>query len=170
MKNSIPILAAVALASCSQNTRNAESASADSSALDNAIAKISSQLYAKMTVSPTIKMGKPMQMRFTVYNDANSIQQFCKWHSLFKPLISKYLDITNESGEEANCKGAMAKRVIPPPANSYVKIAPKDSLSVIVDLAIGYNITKPSTYKLEYNAQNISGLIVKDSFSFFYWK
>ncbi|MFP5079772.1 protease [Pedobacter sp. JCM 36344] len=155
MKNSIPILAAVALASCSQKTRNAESASADSAALDNAIAKNSSPPYAKMIVSPTIKMGKPVQMRFTVHNDADSIQQFCKWHSVFN--------------EQANYKGAMATRVMPPPANSYVKIEPKDSLSVIFDLAKGYDITELSTYKLGYNAQNMSRLIVKDSVSV-YWK
>ncbi|MEJ7557992.1 MAG: protease [Pedobacter sp.] len=171
MKNSILVLAALTLASCSQSTRNSDSAaSSDSLKSDTTITAVSSPLYAKMTVAPVIKAGEAVQMRFTVYNDADSVQQFCKWHTPFEPLISKYLDITDESGEEAMYKGAMAKRMMPPPAESYVKIQPKDSLSVTVDLLKGYAITKPATYKLKYNSQNISGLVVKDSVSFTYGK
>jgi hypothetical protein len=171
MKNSLLILAVLALASCSQSTRNSESAAtADTLKADTSIKTVSSPLYAKMTVSPVVKMGEALEMRFTVYNDADSVQQFCKWHTPFEPLMSKYLDITDESGEEAMYKGAMAKRIMPPPADSYIKIQPKDSLSVTVDLLKGYGILKPSIYKVKYNAQNMSGLVVKDSLSFVYEK
>lgn len=169
MKNSLLVLAALTLASCSQSTRNTEATAAvDSLKLDTLAT--TSPLYAKMTIAPVIKAGEAIQMRFTVYNDADSIQQFCKWHTPFEPLLSKYLDITDESGEEALYKGAMAKRMMPPPADSYVKVKPKDSLSVLVDISKGYTISKPSVYKLKYNAQNMSGLIVKDSLSFAYGK
>jgi hypothetical protein len=171
MKNSLLILAALTLASCSQSTRNTESiATADSLKGDSSTISTSSPLYAKMSVAPIIKAGEAIQMRFTVYNDADSVQQFCKWHTPFEPLLSKYLDITDESGEEALYKGAMAKRMMPPPADSYIKINPKDSLSIVVDLSKGYTISKPSVYKLKYNAQNMSGLVVKDSLTFAYGK
>lgn len=171
MKNLLLVLAALTLASCSQSTRNMEStATADSLKSDSSISTNSSPLYAKMSVAPIIKAGEAIQMRFTVYNDADSVKQFCKWHTPFEPLLSKYLDITDESGEEVLYKGAMAKRIMPPPADSYIKIKPKDSLSVVVDLLKGYSISKPSVYKLKYNAQNMSGLVVKDSLSFAYGK
>ena len=156
MKNLLFILAVVILASCSQSTRKTDTKA--------------SPLYAKMTITPNIAVTDSILMRFTVYNDADSVQQFCKWHTPFEPLLSKYLDITNESGEEANYQGAMAKRMMPPPADSYLKVQPNDSLSVVVNVSKGYNITKPSTYYIKYNAQNMSGLIVKDSVSFRYGK
>jgi len=159
------------VASCSQSTRNSESASnADSALKDSSTVLASTPIYAKMSIAPTIKIGSPVSLRFTVYNDADTVQQFCKWHTPFEPLLSKYLDITDEAGEEAMYKGAMAKRIMPPPADSYIKVKPKDSLSVVVDLLQGYGITKPATYKVKYNAQNMSGLIVKDSLSFTYSK
>jgi hypothetical protein len=115
-------------------------------------------------------MGEPIEMRFTVYNDADSVQQFCKWHTPFEPLLSKYLDITDQSGEDILYKGAMAKRIMPPPADSYIKVQPKDSLSIVVDILKGYSISKSSIYKVKYNSQNMSGLMVKDSVSFSYGK
>jgi len=156
MKNLLFILAVVILASCSQSTRKTDTKA--------------SPLHAKITIAPNIAVTDSILMRFTVYNDADSVQQFCKWHTPFEPLLSKYLDITNESGEEANYQGAMAKRMMPPPADSYLKVQPNDSLSVVVNVSKGYNITKPSTYNVKYNAQNMSGLIVRDSVSFKYGK
>jgi hypothetical protein len=171
MKNSLLVLAVFTLASCSQSTRNLDStANTDSLKADTSVKAISSPLYAKMTVPSSIKTGEAVQMRFTVYNDADSVQQFCKWHTPFEPLMSKYLDIKDENGEEAMYKGAMAKRIMPPPADSYIKIQPKDSLSIVVDLLKGYSITKPATYKLKYNGQNMSGLVLNDSVSFAYKK
>jgi hypothetical protein len=170
MKNSLLVLALIAFASCSQSTRNTDSATTDSLKSDTVLTSASSTVYAKMSLSPTIKAGEALQMRFTVYNNADTVQQFCKWHTPFEPLLSKYLDITDEAGEEASYKGAMAKRMMPPPADSYLKVKPKDSLTTVVDLAKGYNITKPGTYKVKYNAQNMSGLIVADSVIFVYSK
>jgi len=161
----------VLLASCSQSTRNTDqSATTDSLKSDSSVTPVSKGLYAKMTVAPSINIGQPVEMTFTVYNDADTAQQFCKWHTPFEPLLSKYLDITDDKGEEVMYKGAMAKRIMPPPADSYIKIQPKDSLSVKVDLLKGYDIVKPATYKVKYNAQNMSGLTVTDSITFSYRK
>jgi hypothetical protein len=170
MKNSFLILAALAFASCSQSTTKTESVKTDS--LKSTIVKqtVASPIYAKMSIANSIKSGDVVQMRFTVFNDADTVQQFLKWHTPFEPLLSKYLDITTENGEEVNYIGAMAKRMMPPPADSYIKVQPKDSLSVVVDLSKGYNISKPAKYSVKYNAQGMSGLVVKDSVSFIYEK
>ena len=123
-----------------------------------------------MSMKDTVKAGEPVELKFTVYNNADTAQHFCKWHSPFEPFISKYLDIKSASGEEVNYKGAMAKRMMPPPASSYIAVNSKDSVSTQVDLLKGYDISKPGRYSITYVGQNMSGLVVKDSISFVYAK
>lgn len=174
MKNIFPILSAAVLllASCSPSTRNADAGNtADSvtASSDSAVAT-AKPLFATMKMKDQVNAGDSVKLKFTVYNNADSVQQFCKWHTPFEPLMSKYLDVKAENGEEPAYKGAMAKRIMPPPADSYIKVKPGDSLAVEVDLLKGYAITKPGKYSVSYNAQNMSGLVVKDSVVFVYGK
>jgi hypothetical protein len=158
----------LALSSCGINnngTQNSTEPLDSTAAVDGTAEK---GLYAKMLVKDTVKAGELLELKFTVYNSADTAQHFCKWHTPFEPFISKYLDIKSTSGEEVNYKGAMAKRVMPPPADSYMAVNPNDSISTIVDLLKGYDITKPAKYTITYTGQNMSGLIVKDSISFVY--
>lgn len=160
------------LSACSQNTRTADSTTVktDSTASTSAVQTEEKGLFAVMQMKDTVKTGDKAELRFTVYNHADSTQQFCKWHTPFEPLMSKYLDVKDENGQEVNYKGAMAKRMMPPPASSYLKVNTKDSASVTVNLLDAYAITKPAKYTLIYVGQNMSGLIVKDSISFVYIK
>jgi hypothetical protein len=164
--------AILALSACSPATRNTDdnAVKTDSSTTQSTPLTESKALFAKMSIQDTIKNGGLPELKFTVYNQADTAQQFCKWHTPFEPLMSKYLDIKDENGEEVNYKGPMAKRIMPPPASSYVKLNAKDSLSIVVDLSKAYAITKPAKYTVIYNSQNISGLIVKDSITFVYGK
>jgi hypothetical protein len=123
-----------------------------------------------LKIKDTIKVGEPVTLKFTIYNHADTAQQFCKWHTPFEPLISKYLEVKDENGVEVDYKGAMAKRIMPPPASSYIKVNSKDSLTIDVDLLKGYAITKTSKYTVKYVGQGMSGLIVADSVSFVYKK
>jgi hypothetical protein len=170
MKNYQLIIPAfmIALSACSiSNTTSTTNQHADSVTQD--VADTTRQvLKAKMQITGSIKVGTPLEMRFTVYNDTDSALQFLKWHTPFEPLVSKYLDIKDENGLEVDYRGAMAKRMMPPPADSYIKIQPGDSLSATVDLLKGYAITKPSKYAVVYSGGNISGLTVSDSVSFVY--
>lgn len=171
MKNIIPILSAAVLmlSSCSPSTRATDgTVQTDTTAGIDSAKTTAQPLFAVMKINSTIKAGDSVKLKFTVYNTADSVQQFCKWHTPFEPLISKYLDVKAENGEEANYRGAMAKRIMPPPADSYIKVKPGDSLSVDVDLLKGYAITKPGKYSISYNAQQMSGLVVKDSVVFVY--
>jgi len=162
--------AMLALSSCSQNTRTTDAKGTTDTVTTEVSATEEKGLFADMSIKDTVKVGELVTLKFTVHNNADSVQQFCKWHTPFEPWISKYLDIKDETGEEVAYKGAMAKRIMPPPADSYLKVNSKDSLSVEVDLLKGYNITKPAKYTVVYNSQSMSGLIVKDSISFVYSK
>jgi len=172
MKNFKMIIPAalVVLSACSQSTTGSKNASnsADSTATENPAA--AQGLVATMQVADTIRVGSALQMKFAVHNYADTATSFCKWHTPFERWMSKYLDIKDENGVEANYKGAMAKRVMPPPADSYIKLNAKDSVSVTVDLLEGYDISKPGKYTVKYQGGDISGLVVKDSLSFVYIK
>jgi hypothetical protein len=175
MKNLSILLSTVVvllLSSCEVNNNGAQSSTdtANSSATVVVDSTAEKGLFAKMSVKDTIKVGESIELKFTVDNNTDSAQHFCKWHTPFEPFISKYLDVKSESGEEVNYKGAMAKRVMPPPASSYITVNSKDSISSTVDLLTGYDITKPAKYTITYVGQNMSGLIVKDSISFIYTK
>jgi len=169
MKNYKLILpvALLALAACSQSTMKTDGTTASDSTVVTA-ANADTALYATMKIQENIKVGDSVLLRFTVYNPADSAKQFCKWHTPFEPLMSKYLNITDEKGEEVAYKGAMAKRMMPPPASAYLSLNAKDSTAVTVDLLKGYAISKPARYKVVYEGQNMSGLIVKDSVFFNY--
>jgi len=160
--------AVIALSSCSQRTRSADGTTDSLSTVQNE--NTLKGLFGQMQLPAVVKAGDPVVLKFTVYNNSDSIQQFCKWHTPFEPLMSKYLDIKDENQQEALYKGPMAKRIMPPPADSYIKIKPKDSLSANVDVLKAYAISKPGRYSITYSGQNMSGLIVKDSISFIYVK
>lgn len=167
MKNiqSILCMAMLAISACSVKTRNTKSA--DSTAAGSA-QKSQKGLFAKMKIKDTIKLGDSVLLKFTVYNAADTAQHFCKWHTPFEPLMSKYLEVKNEQGEEADYRGAMAKRMMPPPASSYIKVNSKDSLVSTVDLLKAFALSKPARYTITYTGQNMSGLRITDSVTFVY--
>ena len=100
-------MAVLALSACGVKTNNTAK-NADSTAVSGAV-QTAKPLFAKMQIRDTIKAGDSVLLKFTVYNTADSAQQFCKWHTPFEPLMSKYLEVKNDKGEEMNYLGAMAK-------------------------------------------------------------
>ncbi|MGO3109552.1 MAG: protease [Sphingobacterium sp.] len=160
----------LAFSSCGiSNDKNQTNASSTHSS-DTVVHKdtLEKGLIAKISINDVVAADEPVELTFTVYNRADTVQRFCKWHTPFEPFISKYLDIKSANGEEVNYKGAMAKRVMPPPADSYIEVKPKDSVTVRVDLLIGYDFIDSGEYTIIYTGQNMSRLIVTDSVAFTY--
>jgi len=151
-------------ASCSTQNKTTEesiSGTADSTGVKR-------DIYAVMSISDTVRMGDSVMLKFTVYNPTDSARKFLKWQTPFEPLLSKYLDIKNDKGEEAQYVGAMAKRMMPPPADAYITIAPGDSLMAAVNLVQGYALTKAGKYTVTYNSEGVSNLKVEKEVSFIY--
>ena len=171
MKNyQILAIALLALSSCGVQPGNQTAEKADSAKSLTDTAAIQKALTAEMTIKDTIKTGDFVLLKFTVKNNKADTATFCKWHTPFEPLMSKYLDIKDENRNEVNYKGAMAKRMMPPPATAYITLKANDSLSVNVDLLKAYAIDKPAKYTITYNSTGISGLTVQKSVSFVYIK
>jgi len=138
----------IALAGCSQKVQTTQK---DSSAA-------SDSLYVTLSSANIIKVGEKVNLRFVVHNRYSMGKSFCKWHTPFEPLMSKYLDIKDEQGNEAAYKGPMAKRIMPPPADSYLMVNPKDTLVTDVDLRKAYQLDTGKKYTVSYNSGAISGL------------
>ncbi|MGY3214074.1 protease [Mucilaginibacter sp. HD30] len=150
-------------ASCSmQNNKT------DDATMATQVPDTEKNIYAVMAINDTIRTADSVLLKFTVYNPTDSIKKFLKWQTPFEPLLSKYLDIKDEQGQEVQYKGAMAKRMMPPPADAYISLNSKDSLVTKVDVLKGYALTKPGKYTIEYTSENISGLKVNKTISFIY--
>jgi hypothetical protein len=155
MKNLLLLfISALTLGSCSESTLNSNK---------QPVVVSNNGLLTTINVQNENPSKEGQLLTFKVKNNGDSTISFCKWHTPFEPLMSKYLDVTNEDGTEMAYKGPMAKRIMPPPADSYVAVKPGDSISVDFDLLKGYEINKPGNYTIKYNSENMSGLTVKDS-------
>jgi hypothetical protein len=170
MKHYQLILAAsvFALSSCGiSNTSSTGTSSADSNLQADQEMKLEGP-QGVMQIRDTITIGNPIELKFTVVNNTDTIQQFLKWDTPFEPLVSKYLDVKDAEGTQVNYRGAMAKRAMPPSADSYIKVNPGDSLVANINLLDGYAITRASKYTIIYVGANMSGITVRDSVSFVY--
>jgi hypothetical protein len=158
-------VAVMMITACSSRKQNESESASDP---DTVVATDSSQhqLTASMFIKPVINSGDSALLTFTVYNRTDEDLVFCKWHTPFEPPMSKFLDIVYEQGKESQYLGAMAKRVMPPPSESYIKVKAGDSLSTTVDLRKSYLIDQPGTYSVKYNSEDISNLAVNDSVTF----
>lgn len=168
MKNSRLIIPAllVLFSACSEATRN--TATTKNENTGQTAAYKTDSLEVKLNINGNVATGEPLLLRFVVYNNTDSVKKFCIWHTPFEPLMSSYLSITNDKGEEAQYKGAMAKRVMPPPASSYTQVNPGDSLVANADLLKAYDLKKGSSYKAVYTGGNMSGLASRDTVTFIY--
>ncbi|PUZ23859.1 peptidyl-Lys metalloendopeptidase [Chitinophaga costaii] len=123
-------------------------------------------LVTVITMPSTIKTGGPVMLTFTVTNPSNKELKFLKWETPFEGFRNDCFDILNNAGELLPYHGIMAKRVMPPPADAYITVAPGQSTSASIDLATGYRITLPGDYSVEYTASNMSGLKKVNKISF----
>lgn len=98
-----------------------------------------------------------VQLTFTVVNHADSAQRFVKWETPFEPQLGKYLEVMDEKGQEAEFKGAMARRVMPPPAEAYIEVPAHDSVRTAFNLAKNYTLAA-GQYTIKYVGGGVSGL------------
>lgn len=96
-------------------------------------------------------------LTFTVVNHADSTQKFVRWETPFEPRLGKYLDVIDEKGQEAAFKGAMARRVMPPPAEAYIAVPAHDSVQTTFNVTTNYTLAE-GQYTIKYVGGGVSGL------------
>lgn len=168
MKYALVAAIAVLFLASSCGLNNTASTSLTDTASAPSTTEIGKGLYVTMRICDTIRTGQPLELLFMVKNTTDTTIRFLKWDTPFEPLVSKYLDIVDAKGHQMDYRGAMAKKMMPPPAESYITVPPGDSLSAVVNLLDAYAITEPSQYTLVYVGGNMSGLVARDSVTFVY--
>ncbi|GAA4790628.1 hypothetical protein GCM10023231_18160 [Olivibacter ginsenosidimutans] len=115
-------------------------------------------LVAVLRIDSIASLSDSLFMVFKVYNPSPDTLRFTQYHTPFEGFLNNFLTVTDEQGQEIPYRGAMAKRVMPPPEETYCTVAPSASDSIRFSLLKGYAITKPGLYTIEYNAGNVSGM------------
>ena len=115
-------------------------------------------LYAVLEADSALRLQDSLMIGFKVVNPTTDTLQFTVYHTPFEGFISKFLTVTDGEGKEVDYIGAMAKRVMPPPADSYHTLAPGQDESVMFDLKKGYKIENAGTYTLQYNSERINDI------------
>ncbi|OOQ57802.1 hypothetical protein [Mucilaginibacter pedocola] len=119
---------------------------------------ISEAQKLEVRLQPGNNSGKGSAMLvFTVTNPTNKPLRFCKWETPFEPAIGKYFRIMDEKGEEAAFRGAMARRVMPPPASAFTIVPAHSSVKTMISLADKYELSA-HRYTVRYTGGGVSGL------------
>ncbi|MGN6395832.1 MAG: hypothetical protein ACTHMI_09725 [Mucilaginibacter sp.] len=121
-------------------------------------------LKVAMDITP-VNNSQEVYLTFTVTNNSNQEVRFVKWETPFEPRLGKYFEIVDNTGNEALFKGAMARRVMPPPAGAYITVKPHDKVSTRINLADNYTFNGNS-YQLKYVGGGVSGLQTGKSVKF----
>lgn len=149
--STILTLAALFAAGC-QTQKNTTTAIQDSIPASTDTAKLQTRLGVLL---PAISADSVM-LTFTVINHSNQPKRFCRWETPFDHL-GKYFDIADAQGTEAPFKGAMARRMMPPPAEAYLTVAAHDSTQTTINLSRNYTL-QPGNYTVKYVGGGVSGL------------
>jgi hypothetical protein len=145
------LMAAVTVAGC-QNRKSTSTASNAKQTIKN-----SGKLEARLTPAARVFTKDSISLAFTVINNADTAQRFCKWETPFEPRIGKYFEITDDKGNEAPFRGAVARRKMPPPPESYISVPAHDSVRTLFNLADKYTF-KTGQYLVKYSGGGVSGL------------
>lgn len=113
----------------------------------------------EMRLAPAAQVFTPdsVMLSFTIVNHADTAQRFVKWETPFEPFLGKYLEIKDTNGTEAEFRGAMARRVMPPPAEAYIEVAAHDSVNTVFNAAKNYSLAA-GAYSIKYTGGGVSGL------------
>ncbi|WP_345954795.1 protease [Mucilaginibacter sp. PAMB04168] len=115
------------------------------------------KLVTRLQIAARSASTESAFLLFTVVNNTDKAQRFCKWETPFEPRLGKYFEIVDNQGNEATFKGAMARRVMPPPPEAYMIVPAHGSVKTTINLANNYEL-KAKKYTVSYTGGGVSGL------------
>ena len=143
---------------CGTSTNNQGSEVKDTSTVNLAPAVSDTSLYVTLETKDQYKLSDSILIDFVVHNPTKDTLKFTQYHTPFEGVISKFVDVIGADSVEVDYIGAMARRIMPPPADTYHAVAPNESKRISFDLKKGYKIDKVGTYSIQYNSERISGI------------
>ena len=115
-----------------------------------------SDLRATLKGPDSVPVGKPINVRFTLLNDADVSLYVLKWYTPLEGVAGGIFRVECE-GQELEYEGILAMRGHPSP-ECYVKLEPGAEVSAEVDLSQVYDFSRPGEYTIEFLSPGISHL------------
>jgi hypothetical protein len=107
-------------------------------------------LDCTLEVDETYPVGEPVNLRFELYNPTDRPLYVLIWYTPLEGVAGDIFQVTRD-GEELPYQGMLAKRG-DPTREEYIAIEPGEAASAEVDLGVGYALSTPGTYQVQFTA------------------
>ncbi|MEO8347273.1 MAG: protease [Acidobacteriota bacterium] len=105
-------------------------------------------LACRLEAEPGSVAGGPVKVRFTLSNRGAIPLRVLRWQTPLEGFWSDMLDVIY-GGRKLAYEGPLMKRGDPGPED-YVEIAPRKSVTAVVDLAGPYDVRRAGTYEVAF--------------------
>jgi hypothetical protein len=145
---------AVVLVACTtvDATPGADSQAVPSSPTQGTPSEI--ELEAVLEVPATLPSGEAVDLRFTMINNTDTRLYVLKWYTPLEGIAGEIFRVERD-GKVVPYEGILAYRG-DPPADAYILLDPRESVSAQVDLAAAYDFSEPGEYTIAFISPRIS--------------
>ena len=109
---------------------------------------------ASLEVPPQTSSGESTQLRFTLVNESDARLYLLRWYTPLEGIAGDIF-LVKRNGQVLPYQGILASRM-PPTPDDYVALDAGASVSVMVDLAEGYDLSEPGEYTVKFRSPVIS--------------
>ena len=109
---------------------------------------------ASLEVPPQMSSGENVQLQFTLVNESDARLYLLRWYTPLEGIAGEIFAVKRD-GQMIPYRGILASRV-PPTPNDYVALDAGMSVSVVVDLSEGYDLSEPGEYAVKFLSPRIS--------------
>lgn len=108
-------------------------------------------LTYSLTVPETVPSGQPVTVGFELENRSPAPVWVLAWNTPLEGMMNDIFRVERD-GAEVPYEGPMVKRGNPS-GSDYVRLSPGESVSAEVDLARGYDVSKPGSYRVDFRGR-----------------
>jgi heat shock protein HslJ len=107
-------------------------------------------LNCTLEMDETYPVGEPVTLRFELHNQTDRPLYVLNWYTPLEGTAGEIFRVTR-NGEVLIYQGMLVKRG-DPVREEYVAIAPGEVVSAEVDLSMGYDLSTPGSYQVQFTA------------------
>ena len=109
---------------------------------------------ASLEALPQTSSGESTQLRFTLANESDTRLYLLRWYTPLEGIAGEIFTVKRD-GQVIPYQGILASRM-PPTPDDYVALDAGASVSVVVDLSEGYDLSEPGEYTVKFRSPSIS--------------
>jgi heat shock protein HslJ len=107
-------------------------------------------LDCTLEAGETYPMGEPVNLQFALHNPTDRPLYVLAWYTPLEGIAGEIFQITRD-GVKLPYRGMLVKRG-DPTRDEYVAIEPGETASAEVDLRMGYDLSTPGSYQVQFTA------------------